>query len=536
MLKVLIAEDELLDFSILRKLINWDELGLTLVGIARDGLDAARMVEEYQPDIIITDIVMPGITGTEMASVVHRKYPNMHIIFISGHPDFEYALAGIDAEIDGYLLKPVDFAQLNNILMQVIDKCIKEKKQEFEKENLNQIIKSNWPMLQSLFLNQLIRAPSADEQKVAEQLAYYQISLQNTKLCVVLLRPDQAELCEKDEYNRQRDRFEVLRAIDEIISGIPDAVYFHVLTTDEFAIIFSGSLDEQYEQIAGYMRKIIVNIQMLSNISFTAGIGRIVTGYNLLPASFQSAGVAVANRFYKDKGQVILYQDITDNREIFLPEFPEIKQQIIRALISRDDVLVYCLLNGFFSEISSIHLAAETVRILCIDLINSTLYELNKVSCNRTADILGHDLPLSRLLMFENLFDVTEYIKNWFHHIGESLTKNTTDRYLALVDSIKAIIRRNLDKDVTVKFISSQLYISQGYATHIFRKVTGEGINRYLIKERMAEAAKLLRNPSLKILDVARMVGYNDSSYFSSMFKNEIGITPKAFREQLIHV
>ena len=80
LLKVLIVEDESLDLSLLLKIIEWEKLGLTICGVARDGLEAEQMMDKYQPDIVITDIVMPYKNGTELAIYIRKHYSNVRII------------------------------------------------------------------------------------------------------------------------------------------------------------------------------------------------------------------------------------------------------------------------------------------------------------------------------------------------------------------------------------------------------------------------------------------------------------------------
>lgn len=135
LLKVLIVEDESLDLSLLLKIIEWEKLGLTICGVARDGLEAEQMMDKYQPDIVITDIVMPYKNGTELAIYIRKHYSNVRIIFISGHQDFDYALSGIEAEIDCYLLKPIDSVKLTNTLIKISGDIIAERRRIFEKEN-----------------------------------------------------------------------------------------------------------------------------------------------------------------------------------------------------------------------------------------------------------------------------------------------------------------------------------------------------------------------------------------------------------------
>ena len=88
-------------------MIPWEALGFHLVGNASNGLDALELVERLEPDLLLTDIRMPFISGIELARQVREIRPAMHIAFLSGFDDFEYAKQAIQYNIISYMLKPL---------------------------------------------------------------------------------------------------------------------------------------------------------------------------------------------------------------------------------------------------------------------------------------------------------------------------------------------------------------------------------------------------------------------------------------------
>ena len=95
MLKVLIADDEKKICRLIQMLVNWDELDMQLVGVANNGIDALRMVNEEKPDILITDISMPIMSGLELAKYIYERKLPVKVILLSGYQEFEYAQQGI---------------------------------------------------------------------------------------------------------------------------------------------------------------------------------------------------------------------------------------------------------------------------------------------------------------------------------------------------------------------------------------------------------------------------------------------------------
>ena len=116
MLKVFLAEDEVIVREALRDSIPWETCGFTFSGEAPDGETALEMVRSIHPDLILTDIKMPFMDGLTFARHVREELPETKIIFISGYDDFEYARQAIEVQADQYLLKPVTRAELVSAL------------------------------------------------------------------------------------------------------------------------------------------------------------------------------------------------------------------------------------------------------------------------------------------------------------------------------------------------------------------------------------------------------------------------------------
>ena len=124
-LTVLVADDEPELLGAVCQLIDWQAIGFRLVGRASNGLDALQLVEELQPDFLLTDIRMPFISGTALTRQAKAVQPLLQVAFLSGYDDFEYAKAGIEDGIVAYLLKPISMAELTEELKKIHAKIVK---------------------------------------------------------------------------------------------------------------------------------------------------------------------------------------------------------------------------------------------------------------------------------------------------------------------------------------------------------------------------------------------------------------------------
>ena len=122
---IVIADDEeQLRHSLIRR-IPWEEIGFQVVGEAENGIEALEQVERLEPDLLLTDIRMPFMSGIELAREAREICPTMQIAFLSGHDDFSYAQQAIQYNFISYMLKPISSAELTEELRKIHDKIEK---------------------------------------------------------------------------------------------------------------------------------------------------------------------------------------------------------------------------------------------------------------------------------------------------------------------------------------------------------------------------------------------------------------------------
>ena len=149
---VVVADDEDELREAVCTMIPWQELGFRLAGSASNGLDALQLVEEHQPDLLLTDIRMPFISGIELARQVRQVRPMTHIAFLSGYDDFEYAKQAIQYNIISYMLKPLTVKGLVEelkIIRRKIDAQFADFRQEAPQEaglDERDVLPTFWPV------------------------------------------------------------------------------------------------------------------------------------------------------------------------------------------------------------------------------------------------------------------------------------------------------------------------------------------------------------------------------------------------------
>ncbi|MFP4662155.1 MAG: response regulator [Halanaerobiales bacterium] len=121
MYNVMIVDDEPNIRNGLKYLINWEKFNFTISAVAKNGKDAIEKMKVVYPDLIITDIKMPGLDGLGLIKYIREKLQdkNMSFIILSGYDDFDYAKEAIKYNVRSYLLKPIDEEELIDILKSI---------------------------------------------------------------------------------------------------------------------------------------------------------------------------------------------------------------------------------------------------------------------------------------------------------------------------------------------------------------------------------------------------------------------------------
>ena len=137
MYKVVIIDDEPIIVEGLSKVIKWDEYGCSIAGTAYDGKEGMELIKNVHPDIIFSDIAMPGMDGLQMIASIRVEHPDTLISILTGYRDFDYAQTAIRLGVSRFLLKPSNLTELDEALQYMVGELKKNNAKEkiLKKEN-----------------------------------------------------------------------------------------------------------------------------------------------------------------------------------------------------------------------------------------------------------------------------------------------------------------------------------------------------------------------------------------------------------------
>ncbi|MDD6214162.1 MAG: response regulator [Firmicutes bacterium] len=516
-MKIFVAEDEELCREDIVSM-EWESVGMEVVGSACDGKEALEKIQILKPDIVISDIMMPKYDGIWLANKLNLLMHDIGIIFLTSYNLFDYAKKAIELNISKYILKPISHDQLMNEVKDVESALIEEKKKRITFEDFQKYIHESRIFLKDWFFNMLASGSVQD----LDRFGFIATGKKYVSMIVSITYTD-------DDFNS----FNCFQHIHESIffsRGVENVPFFE---KNKYTYIFEFDDSKEEEDIVDKVFSVaglISNFMKYNDISgYFIGIGRVVTRYSDIKNSYNGAEEALKYRFTLGENQTVYIKEVEPYREGIEIDQEQVKKYMDAIKIaSREkafEVLGY-LFSTMRDNNISIDVARQCVYEFCTCLSKS-MFDVgqNPMELFRENSVWQKIMDCTMLQDLQEL--LTEVTESAIRVIGYSRDQKT----IMLVETVKKIIHHHYnEKNLSLGEIAGKVYVSPCYLSAIFSREAKMTIKDYITATRIGEAKRLLEQSDYKIYEIADMVGYENSTYFSSTFKKETGQMPTQYR------
>ncbi len=141
-------------------------------------------------------------------------------------------------------------------------------------------------------------------------------------------------------------------------------------------------------------------------------------------------------------------------------------------------------------------------------------------------------LVWNKLLNFETIVDLRQWLFNIIMSVSKLFGEQLSSRYGKIVEEIKSIIEQEYATIENIGQISKKVYLSINYVNSIFKRKREKQFLTILFTSEWKKAKELLKNPYCKVYEVAEAVGYKSTNYFTSLFKQYVGVKPMEYRSK----
>jgi len=512
--KVLVVDDEILVRQGIKHLLHWEQDGFQIVGEASNGKEALALIEELQPQIVLTDIVMPVMDGEELTRIIKTSWPEIEVIVLSSFSEFDYVRSSFQSGVSDYILKPhLETGMLLDALRKTVTRIPSRAGMERFEDHMIPI---------DTVLAKILSGYDAevDSQLIAAQFthpAFYLLGTQQDASREGESTPAHPVL---ESLQALLPSMKVVALAGHSIPGYPK-MSMHLLNVNEedrralpakLTILHPSSMQE-----TGEVKWVLSSdFESLSQL-------RDIYQNQLLQL--------LACRFFLPMDAVLMTSELPEPCAV-VKAFPlnPFMEQLRRLQLEEafQDLRTYigALERGYTADVFEFKSFIGNLIFNTIHLLGRLNYDVKSLDDAKYAYFKAIDEASHVLEVVELLEKFQMQLEQCVYADKASQTTNPSMRLLL------DYIDEHYAEPISLTEMAKHFHFNPSYLSTFFAAHHHEGFKEHLNRVRIDKAADLLRYSDAPISDIGSMVGYGDHSYFCKVFKRNTGLSPSQYRRQ----
>jgi two-component system response regulator YesN len=484
MYKVLIVDDEEWTLKALRLIVDWNRFDMEIAGEAANGADAARLYRQIRPDLVVSDIRMPGLNGIELLERIRKEDKRSAVVFISAHSDFIYAQQALSLGAADYLLKPITQHGMEQVLARVSERLHEDRQ-----------IRSKLENYEAMRLFDELAGTRVLTSQLGQKLAQAGFSPERGQFRCIAVRTESRALSVGDVEAETATR------------GASAASLVTPAGPGRWLILIQFDRTENGEPYSRWKR--IVGRSM--SVGATIGISELCDDWSSFREAYRQAQAMAKQAFVAGKPGIYTYRDPGPLVHELARRLQNAKQPAqLEELIVR------------MSEASKVRWNLEVL---------TKFYNMANAHLDKLFSPIESFVPVGEEELtetFANESDVFRYLKSRFVQENAEPGKSPSHK---TVQQIVNEIREHYDRKITLSGMAEKYHINLSYLSLLFKQETGKTFLQYVLDVRMNKAEELLKSGELSTYEICERVGYDDYFYFIKQFKKNKKTTPGEFRK-----
>ncbi|MDQ6417838.1 response regulator [Paenibacillus sp. LHD-117] len=521
--KIFFVDDEIVIRENIRSCIDWEKEGFFYCGDAPDGELALPMIEEHRPDILITDIKMPFMNGLELSTIVRKRFPDIKIVLLSGHDEFDYARQALRIGIEDYCLKPLDSTDIIKLMREVSTKIDREYEQKRKIDQLAQSLSDMEEESRDQLVSKLCGGIIASAEAV-EMASMLGVPLLARHYAVIVT---DIRVHIDSDHSAHTQVSDFAAEVTNLISENVDFLTSKRSRTETVWVLKS----EQHETLRNLLDLLTEKVKMNESSHsshFSIGIGSI-----------------------QDRLQGVHDSFLEAEEDKYWRRLTEQHRRTLFELSSSFDVNTYLDRDAFIEYLStgSPRQAEKQIRQLALGLADvewsTSLFGFYTLS-DLTFEVIRKAIKLYRTVPtevkhIEKMKEIIRLVKSfdeacdYLIQLANQFWKwrlDSASKYGDLIAQVKSYVQNHFGQEgLSLQDAADQVNVSASHLSKVFSQETGQTFTEFLMMTRIRKAIELMQSTNAKSYEIANEIGYSDPHYFSNLFKRVTGMTIRDFRK-----
>lgn len=516
---VFIADDEQNIREGLKCIVDWQALDFEICGEASNGEDTLQAILKQNPSLVLLDIRMPKLYGTDIIRIAREKGYKGKFIILSGYSDFTYAQIAIRYNVDFYLTKPID----ENELQQALEKIKDTLQMEHSKSDNINLYKHK---AKNVILHEIVTGTYESAETT---------SLSKEELDEMNLSADVYQVVIYEKFSSNPNDISYSFADLLKITNKGNHTFEHFEEEGNEVILLKGSfaLLKFQEFLEHYEKNLPQKGSPLDSL-FLA-YGRPVSNLDEIYLSYEEASTLCKRRFFCMQGQHTLgYEELPDVRsrilEISDDKMEEYCNLLTDYLLTFNRKKVAEVLFNLEEYLYNVKNDISSVKLFLTDLYLRIREKTNHTYSNVNIPFPSNSECIDRIDNCKYLYEIILFISEQAKMVMDTTGNPSRDTVL---DDIIYYIDHNYQNNIKLESIAPLFGYNSAYLGKIFNKTVGVSFNSYVDHKRIDQSKELLKENHLKVYEIAEQVGYKNVDYFHKKFKKYVGISPAEYRKNI---
>ena len=522
---LMVCDDEQIMIESVRHIVEKEFSNVRIIETARSGREAIEKTLTIKPDIILTDIKMPGINGLDAIKEIKKVHNDVKIVIVSVYEFFEYAKQAVELGVSEYLIKPVKKERLVDTLQRITAQLDDERRKYRWELEAKERIEKMLTAVEHSFIYSLLFAQAQKADISRYKREFFDIDNDTGFIFVFAFRKTGSRSDYDAQLSDSLDNEELYNLFKNNLKYRCKCIVGPVML-DRVVVYAAQSIDDLYQQRVhsiSCIEEVMNLLEKKYDIEFKIGIGRIHKDQDIL-LSYQEALKALNS---EGSGRIVHIDDIAPiifdvGYEITLHE-----QKLLISLENGDVQRCLTILSDIFRKYPNFF-EQESVHYKIIEMMAAVRRIATE---NGIRDKTEPGSYVKRILSccsreeFEQI--CTEEVRN----IACQISARKKSNIGKIVEMTNKLINERFNQDLNLDDVSRELHISPQYLSRLYKNETGENFIERLTSVRIEHAKKLLRLNRYSIKEVCYMSGYSDPNYFSKLFKKHVGKSPTDYQK-----